>query len=523
MNTSSSSPPSRPRVAVGGFLLESNYHAPVATRAEFESVCTLAGGALQADWESASPTCTTNISGFVAGMNATGPWQPVPILTAQAHASGEVEQAYFEEIVAQFRARLQAALPLDGVFIALHGAASATGDVDPDGTLLEAVRGIVGPGVPVVTTLDLHANVVQRMVDNADLMAAYLTNPHVDMRERGTECAHALREMMAGMKTARGFVKLPFAPPSVTQNTASGPYADLIAFGQSKIGPGVLNVSISSGFTLGDTPKNGMSVIVTTRGDKGRAQALANEIATFAWEQRHRYVPRMTSLADATAQAFACGRDPALPALIFADVADNPGGGARGNTVWILESFVNAGVNGAVVGPFYDPLLAAEAHRLGEGAVFDARFNRDETHPLSGRFEARAAVQRLHAGRYVARRGISAGNTITNGPTALLRIGGVQVVVVSRRDQARDAVQFEMLGIDLSRVRAMVVKSRGHFRAAFDEFFTAAQVVEVDVPGLTTAVLANVPWKRIPRPIFPLDPQTRWEPVPATPDPEVTR
>lgn len=498
-------------------MLESNFHAPPATRAEFASVCALAGQALREDWESASPACTTNILGFVEGMNAGGPWEPVPILTAQAHASGEMEQDYFEEIVDGFRARLRAALPLDGVFIALHGAASATGDTDPDGTLLEAARAVVGPDVPIVATLDLHANVVRRMVDNADLMAAYLTNPHVDMRERGAECARALREMLGGMKTARGFVKLPFAPPSVTQNTAGGPYADLIAFGQSKIDAGVLNVSICSGFTLGDTPKNGMSVLVTTRGDQPRAQALADEIATFAWEQRHRYVPRMTSLADATAMAKACSDDATLPALIFADVADNPGGGARGNTVWILESFVKAGVRGAVVGPFYDPSLAAEAHGVGEGGVFHARFNREETQPLSGRFEAEAVVERLHHGQYVARRGISAGNTITNGPTALLRVGGVRVVVVSRRDQARDAVQFEMLGIDLRRVRAMVVKSRGHFRAAFDEFFAPAQVVEVDVPGLTTAVLANVPWKRIPRPIFPLDPDTRWAPAGSTP------
>lgn len=517
-----STSPSLPRIAVGGFLLESNYHSPVATRAEFQSVCTLAGAAFQADWESASPTCTNNISGFVAGMNATGAWQPVPLLIAQAHASGEVEQDYFDEIVADFCARLQRALPVDGVFIAMHGAASATGDADPDGTLLEAVRRIVGKDVPIVTTLDLHANVVARMVDNADLMAAYLTNPHVDMRERGAECARALREMLGGMRTAKGFVKLPFAPPSVTQNTASGPYADLIAFGQSKVDADVLNVSISSGFTLGDTPKNGMSVIVTTRGQQAKAQALANEIASFAWNHRHRYVPQMTSLADATAKALACGRDMAVSPLIFADIADNPGGGARGNTVWILKGFVEAGVSGAVVGPFYDPMLAAEAHQLGEGEVFEARFNRDETHPLSGRFAAQAVVERLHQGSYVARRGISAGNVIANGPTVLLRIGGVQVVVVSRRDQARDAVQFEMLGIDLSTVRAMVVKSRGHFRAAFDEFFTSSQVVEVDVPGLTTAVLANVPWKRIPRPIFPLDLDAQWAPASGQPTSGVT-
>lgn len=508
------SPKTPPRIAVGGFMLESNSHSPVATRAEFAAVCDLRGAALEADWNSKSPTSSTTIKGFVAGMNASGAWQPLPLLHSQANASGAVEQDYFDEVVEDLCARLRAALPVDGVFLALHGAAIATGDHDPDGTLLEAVRKIVGPDVPVLSTLDLHANVVARMVDNASALVAYRTNPHVDMRERGAECAAILREMLAGMRTDTGFVKLPFVPASVTQNTASGPYCDLIAYGQQQMDPAVVNVSILSGFTLGDTPKNGMSVIVTTRAGKaaeGRAQALARDIAAFAWSQRHRYIPQLTSLKDATAIALKCGADANLPARVFADVADNPGGGARGNTVWILQGFVDAGVQGAVIGPVFDPLLAAEAHRGGEGASFRAQFNRDEEHPLSGRFAADAVVERLHRGQYVARRGISAGNTITNGPTALLRMGGVRVVVVSRRDQARDAVQFEMMGIDLARVRSLVVKSRGHFRAAFDEFFTSEQVVEVDVPGLTTPVLANVAWERMPRPVFPLDPDMVWE------------
>ncbi len=255
-----------------------------------------------------------------------------------------------------------------------------------------------------------------------------------------------------------------------------------------------------------------MSVIVTTRGRPDKARALARQIAAFAWSERQRYVPRLTSLADATRMALECGRDAGKPSLLFADVADNPGGGGRGNTVWILQAFVQAGVQGAVFGPVFDPALAAEAHRLGEGARLDALFNRDEDHPLSGRFAAPAVVERLHAGAYVARRGISAGNAIDNGPTALLRVGGVRVVVISRRDQARDPVQFEMLGIDLARVRALVVKSRGHFRAAFDEFFGDERIVEVDVPGLTTPVLANVAWQRMPRPIYPLDPDLQWSP-----------
>lgn len=492
-------------------MLESNSHAPVATAAEFAERCDLAGEALATDWRGAHPTVPATILGFVAAMDASGPWVALPVRHAHVGASGPVDQTYFDALLDDLCARLAAHAPLDAVFLSLHGAAIATVDPDPDGSLLARVRATVGPGVPVVATLDLHGNVVQRMVDAASVLVAYRENPHTDMAARGADCAAILRETLAGMRPTAAFVKLPFVPPSVTQNTRTGPYRDLIDFGQSLRGPDVVDVSILSGFTSGDTPKNGMSVIVTTRGAPARARELATRIARHAWAGRRAWVPSLASIADATARALEAGRDVALPALLFADVADNPGGGGRGNTVWILEAFVRAGVQGAVVGPFFDAALAADAHHAGEGATLRARFNRDETHPLSCRFEADARVERLHAGAFVGRRGISAGNAIDNGPSALVAVGGVRVVVVSRRDQARDPAQFEMLGVDLARVRALVLKSRGHFRAAFDEFFSDDRIVEVDAPGLTTPVLANVDWQRIPRPIFPLDDATTWD------------
>jgi microcystin degradation protein MlrC len=502
----------KPRIAVGAFMLESNAHSPVATREEFAANYHLEGGAMQADWESAHPRCPATVSGFVAAMDAAGDWTALPLLGSAVGASGPVEHGYFLEVADGIAARLRAALPVDGVFLSLHGAAIGTREVDPDGVILERVREVVGPGVPVLATLDLHANVSDKMVREADVLVAYRTNPHVDMAERGAECAALLREMLAGTRPAAAFVKLPLIPPSVTQNTKSGPYADLLAFGQSKLDARVMNVSVCSGFSLGDTPKNGMGVIVTTRGDAALARRLAREIAQRAWDERHRYVPNLTSLAEATAMALACGGDPGRPALLFADVADNPGGGGRGNTVWILKAFVEAGVDGAILGIFFDPALAAEAHALGEGSTFHARFNRDETQPLSGRFEHEATVERLHHGTIVGRRGISAGHTIVLGRMALLRVAGVRVVVVSVRQQCKDTAMFEELGLDIAAARSVVVKSRGHFRAAFDLHFADERIVEVDVPGLTTPVLSRVPYRDVPRPIYPLDPDMRWSP-----------
>lgn len=508
-----------PRIAIGSFMLESNAHSPVATREEFAQNVLIEPEALLADLASAHPRSPGCLAGFYDAMQASGSWAPVPMITAAVGASGPVDQVWFDAIVASTVASLHDALaaePLDAVFLSLHGAAIATVEADPDGALLAAVRAVVGDKVLVLATLDLHGNVSEAMVRHADYLSAYLTNPHVDTHERGAECAHALRDALAsGRRWHRAFVKLPFIPPSVTQNTArkpgaNTPYGDIIHYRQSLLNEDVRNVSVLSGFTLGDTPKAGMSVVVCAHTAEA-ARGTAKDVATRAWADRTRYVPRLTSLADATQQALAVGRDATAPALLFADVADNAGGGGRANTVWILKAFYEAGVTGCTLAIFYDPALADKAHRLGVGATFHAEFNSDETHPLSGKFSAQATVAQLHGGEFIGRRGIAAGHAISLGACARLVVGGIQVIVVSVRQQAKDPVFMEALGVDIAAQRSLIVKSRGHFRAWADEFFDDVQIVEVDVPGLTTPVLRNVPYQYVPRPIFPLDDDWGWQ------------
>jgi microcystin degradation protein MlrC len=503
--------PRRYHIAIGGFMLESNGHAPVSTRAEFEASVLLEGEALLADLSSRNPRSPTTLTGFTAEMDRLADWERVPLIMAAVGASGPVDQDFFDWSVDRLRHHLRDAGPVDAVFLSQHGAATATVDVDPDGTIFRAVRDIVGPDVPVIATLDLHANVSTAMVELADILVAYRENPHTDMPERGADCARHMKAMLEGMTPHSAFVKLPFIPPSTSQNTKSGPYADVIAYGQSKVGHGVIDVSVSSGFSLGDTPKNGMSVIVTAT-DAKQAETVARDVAAHAWSQRQRFITNLTSLDRCTEMALACGKDPATPALLFADVADNPGGGGRGNTAYILRAFYQAGVTGCAIGPVFDPLLAAEAHRLGLGATFEARFNRDETTTFSEAFTAPGKVVALSNGVFVGRRGMAAGRTLNMGPAAIVQVGGIQVVVTTNRHQALDPMFFETFGIDIAGLRSLVVKSRGHFRAGFDEFFPDDRIIEVDVPGLTTPVLQNVPWRNVPRPIYPLDPEMTWAP-----------
>jgi microcystin degradation protein MlrC len=497
--------PDNPRIAILGFSIECNKFAPSATKAHFLARTYLEGEVILDEARRPTPTMLPETPGFVAAMDAAGPWTPLGIVLAMSEPNGPVEHGFFEELLDTMTRRLKAAMPVDGIYFCAHGAAITTEEDDPEGVMFERIREIVGPNVPVVATFDLHANVSHRMVDNIDAFIGYRTNPHLDMRERGEEAAAALRELLAGTKTERVRLRLPIVPPTVTLLTAGGPYAEMIELGQRKMNPAIMNVSVMGGFAYADTAKNGLSVIVTARGARRQAAELATEIAHYGWEQRSRFYPKLTSLDDAVQKALAVARDPSLKPLAFADVADNPGGGGRGNTMYLLRAFAEAGVKGALFGVIYDPPLAAEAHRHGLHYHFDAHFNRDETTRFSEPWATPARVAALHDGNCVGRRGIYAGTRLALGPCATLAIGGITVVVVSHRVQCADPIFFEMLGLDIGKARAVAVKSRGHFRGGFDEFFGPDQIVEVDLPGLTSPMLNRFDWTRLPRPVIPLD------------------
>ncbi len=178
----------------------------------------------------------------------------------------------------------------------------------------------------------------------------------------------------------------------------------------------------------------------------------------------------------------------------------------------ILDAFHRAGVRDALVGVINDPVLAAEAHQLGIGASFTARFNRAETSEFSKPFAAPATVRALSDGQVTGRRGIFAGTRIDLGQSAAIDLGGITVVVITQRTQCADPIFFESLGLEIARARVVVVKSRGHFRGGFDEFFGHDQIVEVDGPGLTSPILSRFPWARLPRPVLPIDENVDWMP-----------
>ena len=493
-----------PRIGIIGLHLEANAFAPPTTEADFRAQCWAEGETVSTQARAPSSHLPAELPGFYRRMDETGEWVALPVAIWSAPPGGPIEQALFLHMLDSARRGLLAALPLDAVYVPSHGASSATGDEDSDGTLVAMIRAVVGPRVPIVVTHDLHCNVSERLVAAADSLIAYRTNPHVDMAARAAEAADMLRLMLAGTPTFKAFIRLPMTPPTVTLLTAEGPYADLIRDAEAMMAKradnGVLNASVTGGFVFSDLPKCGMTVNVTARSQQA-ADAAAKTLADRAWADRHRHTRTLLSVAEAVEVARSANQT-----VIFSDSGDNPGGGGRGNTAWLLEALHDARVPGVVLGLFVDPALAAEAHALGHGAVFEARFNREPTE-FSRPFTAPARVTALTDGRGTGRRGTMAGRDFNLGPSARLTLqdSGLEVVVISLRRQCHEPRTLEMHGIDIGAARCVVVKSRGHFRAGFDEFAPPPRIHEVDTAGLTSPVLSNFAWRRLPRPVWPLD------------------
>jgi microcystin degradation protein MlrC len=367
----------------------------------------------------------------------------------------------------------------------------STAGPDPDGELYAMVRGVVGPKVPVVATVDLHANISERMVQNVDALVAYRTNPHMDQAERARDAARLLLRFLDGKKPRRAFVRLPLTPASVTLLTREGPYADAIRYGQSKVGDGVLDVSIVGGFVFSDSPKNGVAVVIN--GESGApVREVALDVAARIWDDRKRFVKRLTSIDDAM-------RIPGR--TIWSDAGDNPGGGGTGQTTTLLKKLYETKAENVLYGNFFEPQIAAAAQGQRE---ITARFTEG--------FTVAAKVLKTTDGKCVGRRGIWAGRALELGATAALQIGGITAICVSKRKQCADPVFFEMHGLDVGAARTVVVKSRGHFRGGFDQFFPPDRVIEVDTPGLTSPVIERLNFKGLPRPVFPLDADARWTP-----------
>ena len=499
------------KVAIVGQFLESNRYAPVVEANRFR---VLRGDAIVEDARSSSPKLLKEGQGFFAQMDIEGSWEPIPITLVLGGAGGPAEHSFIMDEIDKIGRALEAQTSLDGVYILNHGAMTTPQEEDPDGLLYETVRRAVGAGVPVVTTVDLHANISQRMVDNADVIVAYRTDPHADQYERGIEAATILNEMFNGMRPTVSNIRVPIVPPNVSLLTANGPYGDLIDYGQSQIGAEIFNISIVAGFAYSDTSVNGLHVLVTARDSELTAAALCKKIAEMAWSMRERFLWNLVPLEQAVAKAVDVGHDNKSPPVLLADLGDNVGAGGPGNTLWLTRALHKAKATGVVIGSFFDPELVSAATNAGIGSSIQATFNGDGWEGAESTYIVdNVLVQHLHPGEFYISTGPLSGMRVNAGPMCLLTFDGIQILVTSRRPIVwPDPELLESMDITVASIRTLVLKCRSNYRAVYNKYFDSESMIEVDTPGRTSPVLSRHDWMRIPRPSYPLDHDFDWAP-----------
>jgi microcystin degradation protein MlrC len=326
------------------------------------------------------------------------------------------------------------------------------------------------------------------------------------MAERGVEAAERLVQAVQGrIRPTAALRTPPLLPPLGSQGTARGPMRRLMdAAAAVEREPGVLSVSVFAGFPLADIPAAGLAVYVVADGDRALAERHADALARLAWEHRREFTHAALPVREAVARALAADGRP----IVLADMADNTGGGAAGDGTEILRELLRAGAREAVVSALWDPAAAEACARAGVGArvALEVGGKVDDRHgaPLA----VTGVVRTLSDGRFTYRGPMSRGLEGRLGTTAVLEVDGVKVVLASRRRQTLDPEMIRFLGIDPLAEKILVVKSTIHYRAAFEPI--AREIIEVDAPGLSSSNLARFEFRRVRRPIFPLDPDTKW-------------
>ena len=397
---------------------------------------------------------------------------------------------------------------VDRVFLFLHGAQCAQGTEDVEGELLAAVRALVGPQVPVAVVLDLHANVTRIMLEQADYLLACLEYPHTDYATRALEAYDLLeRHVSGGLRPVTAAVRVPIVGAYPTTLEPMRSFVDREREVQGR--QGVLSVSTCHGFWLSDVPDATAIVIATTDGDPALAEAVALDLAghfVLAAVPSGKGLPAVEAVASALRLAAATGR----PSVV-ADRCDNPGGGAAGDSTFVLRELIASGADGLALAMIWDPMAVDFAHRAGVGARLALRLG-GKVGPRSG--DPLDVLAEVVVVRDDARQAVFAqGEPLLDlGRTTRLRIGGVDVIVNTERQQVFDPRVFTAHGIDPSSCRVVVVKSTTHFRNGFAPL--AGAIIDCETPGSVTTDPTLLEYRRLPRPIAPLDPGTPLSPRP---------
>jgi microcystin degradation protein MlrC len=477
------------RVAIGGFYHET--HSLAIPKTGMKEFTLYRGAEILETYRGTR----TELGGCI---DAAGDLELVPLIYATTAPSGLIQREVYEVAASELVAGIHRTQP-DALFLVLHGAMVVEGLIDAEGDLLERLRAVLGDK-PLAVTVDFHGNISHRMVDRADLMIGYKTVPHVDPYDRARECCGLLGQMLRGqIRPVMSLKKPPVISTPPSQATDSKPMVELIGRAlELEQDPRVLSASVFGGFAYSDEPRMGMSCLVVTNGDPVLADQLSGDLCNRVWAARADFaVPQMTP-TEAVRWAMAAP----YPVAIV-DVADNIGGGTAADGTGILAALLAAGASGALV-TIKDPEAVAQAFAVGVGGTLNARIGaktdayHGEPVPISAEIlQLQTDGRWRYVGEYMT------GQPGDMGRAALVRAGGVDIIITENRTPAWDRGYLFLLGIDPRSYRIFTPKAALAWKTAFGDL--VEEFVFVDAPGITPVNLERLGFTNLSRPIYPLD------------------
>lgn len=492
------------RVGIIAFLQESNTFVSQPTLLKhFEQDLLAEGDTIRELLESAHH----EVGGFFAGLKEEQ-LEAVPLFAARAVPHGTMTEETLLALTDRLLDRLRDAGPLDGLLLAAHGATVSSGPKDVDGFWLSKVRDLVGPKLPIVATLDPHANLSPQMVAATDALVAYQTNPHIDQRQRGMEAARILAGAVRGeYRPTQAAAFPPMAINIEKQLTEEDPCRSIFQKAKDLAErPDVLSASVILGFPYADVEEMGSSVVVVTRDNLGMARVLANELGKALWDRREEFVGEFIDPKAAIQQALT--REPPVCLL---DMGDNVGGGSPADGTILAHHLIEQQIPDSFV-CLYDPVAVQTSEQAGVGQTIRVTMG-GKTDALHGPpISCEVEILSFHDGKFTESQPRHGGAThFHQGRTAIVKTpSGLTVMLTSRRQPPFSLAQLTTCGLKPETFRVIIAKGVHAPVAAYRDVCNS--FIRVNTPGVTAADMRQLPFKHRRKPLFPFDPETTWSP-----------
>jgi microcystin degradation protein MlrC len=441
----------------------------------------------------------TELGGFIDALNRPDV-EMVPILSGWAITKGRIVGDDFARMKQILADSLCAALPLDGVLAALHGAMCAEGADDAEGVLLEVIRAVVGASPPLSLTLDLHANVTARVCRLADAVVGYRTYPHIDLHETASRAGEILlRSLAGGPRPCTVMKKIPMIVPAEKMQTTRGPFAEVWSYAQTLQTPEIASFSVFGVQPWLDIDEMGAAVVAVTDGENVKAREFCSLVAKRFWDLRRDFEVSLPSPRLAIQQALETSGQP----VVLSESSDSPTAGSPGDSADMLEALLHGAPGVPATLWLRDEAAVECAEHAGAGAKLKislgGAYDQSSRRPV----EVDAEVLRFSDGDFTMTGSQYSGMQTSMGRTVVLQVGGVTVLVSKLPAINIDPQLFRSQRIEPREKKIVVVKSAAAFRAEYEPF--AARILIVDTPGISTPNIRSIPFRRVSRPIYPLD------------------